>query len=179
MSPSSTASALLTPTDFSPAKHFDLKNNPSEYPSSHSNLEPSSLLFEHTPLYKNNDLLHASQVASQRLINQQSINPLLSNTFPFVEQFSEHLPPFPSTQSLYDSAFSGICRRSDTTLAVPQPWRQTQFGASTDWHKAEDKLVTDINPAITAGDEMSRVSDTQFAFQSRGQTQCSSFTHEV
>ncbi|EGO31275.1 hypothetical protein SERLADRAFT_412664 [Serpula lacrymans var. lacrymans S7.9] len=176
LSPSSTTSTLLTPTDLSPAKIFDLKLNPPHEYTPHPNIAQPSLLFDPVSPYRNHELLSSAQNLSQRLHNSQSTNQLVPNVFPFFEPFSEHPSPIPPSQSLYDSAFSGICRRPDSSRVPSMSWRQQQFGAPTDWHRPDEKPAAEYASGMAVNEDHMR-SSSQFAYQSRGQGQPQGSTH--
>jgi pumilio RNA-binding family len=163
VSPSSTASALLTPTDLSPAKTpFDLKITPPyEAPSVPCNVSPSSLLFDPGSPLKARDFLSAVNIPSSRLLEPPVSCALPSGGFPFFDQYLESTSPALGTQPLYDSAFPQLVRRSDLSSVPSSTWRQQQ--QLPEWRRAEEKLMSDFSIGLPGEDSL-RTSPSQNAF---------------
>ncbi|KAG2052679.1 ARM repeat-containing protein [Suillus hirtellus] len=163
-SPSSTVSALLTPTDLSPAKtSFDLKiNPPHELAPSHSTLSPSSLLFDNgSPLRAHEFMSHN---VHQRFSSVPSSNLLPPSPLPYFEQSSENSSPASSSQQFYDSAFAHL---NHPELSRGS-WRQPQqLSAPSEWLRVEEKLGSDYPSGITVGENSLRTSPSQPSFPSR------------
>ncbi|KAG1879622.1 armadillo-type protein [Suillus tomentosus] len=163
-SPSSTVSALLTPTDLSPAKtSFDLKiNPPHELAPSHSTLSPSSLLFDNgSPLRAHEFMSHN---VHQRFSSVPSSNLLPPSPLPYFEQSSENSSPALSSQQFYDSAFAHL---NHPELSRGS-WRQPQqLSAPSEWLRVEEKLGSDYPSGVTVGENSLRTSPSQPSFPPR------------
>ncbi|KAG2144704.1 armadillo-type protein [Suillus bovinus] len=158
-SPSSTVSALLTPTDLSPAKtSFDFKiNPPHELAHSHSSLSPSSLLFDNGSPLRAHDFM--SHNVHQRFSSVPS-----SNLLPPYPQSSENSSPALGSQQFYDSAF---VHHTHPDLSRGS-WRQPQqLSASSEWLRVEDKAGSDYASGVTVGEDSFRTSPSQPSFPPR------------
>ncbi|KAG2354968.1 armadillo-type protein [Suillus spraguei] len=163
-SPSSTVSALLTPTDLSPAKtSFDLKiNPPHELAPSHSTLSSSSLLFDHGSPLRAHDYM--SHNVHQRFSSVPSSNLLPPSPLPYFEQSSENSSPSLGSQQFYDSAFAHL---SHPELSRGS-WRQSQqLSAPPEWLRVEEKLGGDYPSGVTVGEDSLRTSPSQPSFPPR------------
>ncbi|KAG2751846.1 ARM repeat-containing protein [Suillus brevipes Sb2] len=172
-SPSSTVSALLTPTDLSPAKtSFDLKiNPPHELAPSHSTLSPSSLLFDHGSPLRAHDFM--SHNVHQRFSSVPSSNLMPPSPLPYFEQSSENSSPALGSQQFYDSAFAHL---SHPELSRGS-WRQPQqLSAPPEWLRVEEKLGSDFPSGVTVGEDPLRTSPSQPSFPPR---QNGVHTHEA
>lgn len=167
VSPSSTTSALLTPTDLSPAKtSFDLKVTPPyEVPSVSSNVSPSSLLFDPGSPLKARDFLSAVNIPQSRLLEPPVSCALPSGGFPFFDQYLENTSPALGTQPLYDSAFPQFVRRSDLPSVSSATWRHQQ--QLPEWRRVEEKSINDFSISLPAEDSL-RTSPSQSAFARQG-----------
>ncbi|KAH7924798.1 ARM repeat-containing protein [Leucogyrophana mollusca] len=178
LSPSSTTSALLTPTDLSPAKTFDLKHNsPRDFPPSHSNLPPSSLLFDPGSPLRAHDYMQSPQTSAQRFTSIQSTNMAAPNAFPFFEPFSEAPSPALGSQPFYDSSFPQLGRRPELSRVPSMTWRQQQLSAPAEWLRVEENLCNDFPSGVPATEDRLRASPPQFPFQCR-QPPTGAHTHE-
>ncbi|KAG1742626.1 armadillo-type protein [Suillus paluster] len=163
-SPSSTASALLTPTDLSPAKtSFDLKiNPPHELAPSYSTVSPSSLLFDHGSPLRAHDFM--SHNVHQRFSSVSSSNLLPPNPLPYFELSSENSSPVLGSQQFYDSAFA---HHSHPELSRVS-WRQPQqLSAPPEWLRVEEKLGGDYPSGVAVGEGPLRTSPSQPSFPPR------------
>ncbi|KAL4068844.1 armadillo-type protein [Scleroderma yunnanense] len=141
LSPSSTTSTLLTPSDLSPAKApFELKLNPSyDVPSVTTvNVSPSSLLFDHASPVKTRDyMLPSNHNLHTRIPGTQMSCILpsgsLSGSLSFLDPYADTASPLLGTQSLSDAALPQFMRRADVSLAQTMAWRQQQLYSSSDW----------------------------------------------
>lgn len=168
MSPSSTASALLTPTDLSPAKtSFDLKITPPyEAPSVvPSNVSPSSLLFDPGSPLKARDFLSVVNIPPSRLLEPPMSCALPSGGFPFFDQYLESTSPALGNQPLYDSAFPQLVRRSDLSNVPTSTWRHQQ--QLPEWRRADEKSMSDFSIGLPGEDSL-RTSPSQNAFARQG-----------
>ncbi|KAG1859848.1 armadillo-type protein [Suillus subluteus] len=150
-SPSSTVSALLTPTDLSPAKtSFDLKiSPPHELAPSHSTLSPSSLLFDHGSPLRAHDFM--SHNVHQRFSSVPSSNLLPPSPLPYFEQSSENSSPSLGSQQ-----------------TIERSWRQPQqLSAPPEWLRIEEKLGGDYPSGVTVGEDSLRTSPSQPSFPPR------------
>jgi len=164
-SPASVSSALLTPTDLSPARAlFDPKNpGQSPYDSAHNlSLTPSSsLLFDQqTAPVKLSDSLEATPGNLRYSLSHSS-----SSGIPPFQPFSEAPTPAPQTHNLHtlfpntspshvQSIYSSpLPRRIQETNRLPQmDWRLTQQPLSQqplalhpDWRLPSEKAALDFN----------------------------------
>ncbi|KAG1763232.1 armadillo-type protein [Suillus occidentalis] len=153
-SPSSTVSALLTPTDLSPAKtSFDLKiNPPHELAPSHSTLSPSSILFDHGSPLRAHDFM--SHNVHQRFSSVPSSNLMPPSPLPYFEQSSENSSPALDSQQFYDSAFAHLNHPE-----LPRgSWRQPQqLPAPPEWLRVEEKLGGDHSSGVTSSDQQASI----------------------
>ncbi|KAH7886388.1 armadillo-type protein [Phlebopus sp. FC_14] len=171
VSPSSTTSALLTPTDLSPAKtSFDLKITPYEVPSAPSNISPSSLLLDPGSPLRTRDLMSSALNYHPRFQGSQTTCIIPTNNLHFLEQYSENPSPVLGTHSLYDSAVPQLGRHADLSIAPSISWRQQQQqqrqSAPAEWLKSEDRLGNPF-PCGLASDDPLRSSPPQLSFPSR------------
>ncbi|KAF8837623.1 ARM repeat-containing protein [Paxillus ammoniavirescens] len=167
LSPSSTTSALLTPTDLSPAKaSFDLKNTPPyDVLTVPSNVSPSSLLFDPGSPLKTRDFMSGVNNSQSRFPGPQVSCVMPSNNFPFFGQYSENPSPVLGTQPLYDSAFPQLARRPELPNVSSMTWRQ-QLPVPAEWLRAEEKSVNDFSSGLASEDPL-RASPPQLSFPSR------------
>ncbi|KAF8131448.1 armadillo-type protein [Boletus edulis] len=167
VSPSSTTSALLTPTDLSPAKtSFDLKVTPPyEVQSLPSNVSPSSLLFDPGSPLKTRDFLSAANIPQSRLLEPPVSCTLPSGGFPFFDQYLENTSPALGTQPLYDSAFPQFVRRPDLSNLSSSTWRHQQV---PEWRRTEGKPLNDFPISLPGEDSLLRTSPSQTAFPRQG-----------
>lgn len=167
VSPSSTTSALLTPTDLSPAKtSFDLKVTPPyEVSSVSSNVSPSSLLFDPGSPLKTRDFFSAVNIPQSRLQEPPVSCTLPSGGFPFFDQYLENVSPALGTQPLYDSAFPQLARRPDLPSVSSATWRHQQ--QLPEWRRAEEKPMSDFSLGLS-GEESLRTSPSQNVFTRQG-----------
>lgn len=142
LSPSSATSALLTPTDLSPAKGIDLKLNNYEYHSSAPS--PQGLMLDPGPPHRAGEIYpsHHSHPVQPANAFQQT-----ATTFPFFEPFSEASAQNPSAQ-VFSSAQHHLVNRSDPRPFVNSTWR-SERELSSEWLRPDDirdrssGLVTD------------------------------------
>lgn len=159
-SPASVSSALLTPTDLSPGRSFDVKlHSPYEHPY----LSSPSLLFEHGSPGKDQESLVPTLPTTYRapLVHlNHAHNQHGANAYPFFEPFAEPPTPAPMAQnqihpsppsdlpqSLYNSS---LPRRVDHPRLQPVDWRmnnqlqqQQQQSLHPDWRLASEKFTND------------------------------------
>ncbi|KAJ8496720.1 hypothetical protein ONZ51_g918 [Trametes cubensis] len=139
LSPISTTSALLTPTDMSPAKAFDQKLPPGcEFGGSHRSSENSSLLFETG--YRMHDggvgpqasFLPASQTFASEVGYFPQFDPFLSS------------PIAPGTRGQPNFSPSAPIerRRLDSVVLPPSlpplSWNQQRFRTASEWLRTDD-----------------------------------------
>jgi len=158
LSPVSVTSALLTPTDLSPARFFDLKNHPPyELGLSHPYLPQSSLLFESPN--RPSDSLPTSHSSSYRSSHSQSSYLSSPNAFPFFEPFSEHPSPAPIIQSHYNSP---PARRPEPSrgplMEWHQPQQQQQFPTPAEWLRPDEKTGAEHSSGAVGHEEPLRSS---------------------
>ena len=164
-SPASVSSALLTPTDLSPGRSFDVKlHSPYEHPY----LSPPSILFENGSPVKDQESLAPNHPAYHAPPVHVRTQPG-ANFYPFFEPFAEPptpapvaqnqiqqnqiqnqihpSPPSEMQQSLYNSP---LPRRVDHARLQPVDWRmnnqlqqQQQQSLHPDWRLASEKFAND------------------------------------
>ena len=191
-SPASVSSALLTPTDLSPGRSFDVKlHSPYEHPY----LAPPSILFENgSPAKDQESLAPNLQVPAYRAplvhLNHARTQPG-ANFYPFFEPFTEPPTPAPVAQnkiqpsppsdlpqSLYNSP---LPRRVDPARLQPVDWRmnnllqQQQQSIHPDWRQANDKFANDS----TFGKGREEPLRSSFIHQQTPSTQLFQPSHEV
>jgi pumilio RNA-binding family len=173
----STSSSLLTPTDLSPARSFELKlNSTYEFSPSAPHLSQSSLLEPSSPNKPHDILPPSDSPPYHRQSFSQSPRQPASNPFPFFEPFSERPSPAPTVQPLYSSP--QISRRSDSSR-VPQSWRQQQqFPTPSEWLRASDELPTERKSSLVGAENPLR-SPVTYQYPNNPQAQNSSHAHEV
>ncbi|KIM82223.1 hypothetical protein PILCRDRAFT_785661 [Piloderma croceum F 1598] len=166
-SPISTTSALLTPTDLSPARSFDFKLH-SPYDTHSQSLSPSSYnsipnIQHHNSLLPENSspirpfehrLLSSPQSPSYRSLSQiqslQQHSPYLQapNPFPLFEPFSEQPTPAPvisqpqlrspsQAQLPYYTAVPQTTRHTELQRVPSVSWSQPQLPQPSDWLRPE------------------------------------------
>lgn len=199
-SPASVSSALLTPTDLSPARPFDVKlHSPYDHvPSGHPYLSQSSLLMENHSPVKNQDALISNPVAPRSPLVQ--LNHLRqqapSNNFPFFE-FSEPLSSRTASGiqlnsvsphhnvALYNTPVAP--RRMDARVSA-MDWRmnslmqhhQIHQPSNQDWHLAIEKSTPDYLPnAIGGGLAQEEPLRASFVYQQPPAAQPVQTPHEV
>lgn len=179
LSPSSTTSALLTPTDLSPAKSsFDLKITPPyEVPSVPSNVSPNSLLFDPGSPLRTRNFMSSVHNSHPRYPGAQVSCVMSSNNFPSFDQSSENPSSAIAIQSLYDSAFPQLCRRPELPHIPSMTWRQQQLAAPTEWLRSEDRPGNDYSSSLS-GEDTLRTSPSQLSFSPR-QGSAGAHSHEV
>ncbi|KAJ3500658.1 hypothetical protein NLJ89_g9698 [Agrocybe chaxingu] len=135
-SPASVSSALLTPTDLSPARAFDVKlHSPYEHAhSGHPYLSQPSLLFENNSPIKTHEGLPTNTAAGRAPLTHLN-HPRLQTDFPFFEPFAEPPTPAPvapnpnahssSPSDLSKSIYTSPLPRRipDPVRLVPMDWR--------------------------------------------------------
>ena len=191
-SPASVSSALLTPTDLSPGRSFDVKlHSPYEHPY----LSPPSILFENgSPVKDQESLTSNLQVPAYRAplvhLNHARTQPQAgANFYPFFEPFAEPPTPAPVAQnqihpsppsdipqSLYNSPMP---RRVDHARLQPVDWRmmnnQLQQSLHPDWRLASEKFANDT----TFGNGREEPLRSSFIHQQTPSTQLFQPSHEV
>ncbi|KAM6498886.1 Armadillo-type fold [Amanita muscaria] len=195
-SPASVASSLLTPTDLSPPRPFDVKlQNPYDLGQSVPFLPQNSLLFEQSPMNRVQETLplttHTSPYRSQ-FSQSSTCLPTANTAYPFFEPFSE--PPTPApvipqvasfndlpsvlAQSLYSSSPG---RRSESRKPNLMDWRlasQLQRHSQlsqNDWLSSGDKSSTELNLGDFGQDDPLRSS---LLFRQHASTQNPAHVHE-
>lgn len=173
-SPASVASALLTPTDMSPARtsfadtkvHAGYEFPPLPY------LTQQQALFEPTTPTRNFDDLTSSHSPTYRathLPSSYSSSP--NNAYSFYESYSQQSPSGPlCSQALMTTPSPQ--RRLENARVPPFDWHASQpqpslqaYPASSDWIRPEEKQLPDFASASIPRQENLRSS---FAFKSAG-----------
>lgn len=190
-SPASVSSALLTPTDLSPPRSFDLKLNTSyEVGSSHPYLNQSSLLFESSSPGRKQDHLESHLPSFRTGPSHTQMAHAMTSPFPYFEPFSE--PPTPTlataaAQTHYYAPASNsnshttysppLRRRGEFTRPPPMDWRLTQqlqqqpSSIHPDWRLVNEKLEYNLT-----AEEPPRSS---FVYQQQSPSQLFQASHEV
>ena len=203
-SPASVSSALLTPTDLSPGRSFDVKlHSPYEHPY----LSPPSILFENgSPVKDQESLTPNLQVPAYRAplvhLNHTRTQPQAgANFYPFFEPFAEPptpapvaqnqihpSPPSDMPQSLYNSPMPS--RRVDHARLQAVDWRmnnqlqqqqqqlqQQQQSLHPDWRLASEKFANDST--FQVGNNREEPLRSSFIHQQTPSTQLFQPSHEV
>ncbi|KAI0937445.1 hypothetical protein AcV5_005352 [Taiwanofungus camphoratus] len=157
LSPISNSSALLTPSDLSPAKMFDPKFN-SNYGLGiiHSG-QSSDRLFETAPTHRYNESIGGSQILQTTSYRPAQALPSLHSDakfFPSFEPFSSDVgSPVPSTQSFFQPLPQSPHHGGDS---APQSWVQPRLRTSSEWLKPDEKQHLDYTSAVLANDPILR-----------------------
>ena len=195
-SPASVSSALLTPTDLSPGRSFDVKlHSPYEHPY----LSPPSILFENSSPGKDQEGLapnlppyRAPLVHLNHARNQPQAG---ANFYPFFEPFAEPPTPAPIAQNqihpsppadlpqpLYNSPMPPRRHCVDHARLQPVDWRmnnqmqqQQQQSLHHDWRLASEKFANDS----TFGNGREEPHRSSFIHQQTPSTQLFQPSHEV
>ena len=178
-SPMSTSSTLLTPTDLSPARSFDLKLSSNfEFGPSANHLSQSSLLEPSSPTRPLEFLpLSDSPPFQRQSYSHSSHRSAAPNPFPFFEPFSERPSPAPTNQPFYGSPQP--LRRPDSNRAM-QPWRQQQQQLPTpsEWLRTAEEPALESRSGLVGAESSLRPS-LNFQYPSQGQGQNVSHAHEA
>ena len=173
LSPSSTTSTLLTPSDLSPAKPlFELKlNSAYEVPSAPAinvpSVSSSSLLLDHTSPVKTRDyMLPSAHNLHTRVSAAQMPFGLPSSSLSYLDAYADAASPLLATQSLSDAALSQFMRRQDASLAQTMAWRQHPLYAPSDWFAEGDQSGFSLS-GMVADPEALRASPPQVSVPTR------------
>jgi len=200
-SPASVSPALLTPTDLSPARPFDIKlHSPYDHvPSGHPYLSQSSLLMENHSPVKNQDALISNPVVPRSPLVQLNHprQQAPSNNFPFFEAFHEPLSSRAASGIQLNSVSSHpnvalyntpvASRRMDARVSG-MDWRmnslmqhhQIHQSSNQDWHLASEKSIPDYLPsAIGGGHAQEEPLRASFVYQQPPAAQSVHTPHEV
>jgi pumilio RNA-binding family len=164
LSPISTTSPLLTPTDLSPARSFDIKfNAPYDLRRPASHLSQSSLLLEpNSPTKMQEFSSNFSQYRPPYATSYQ--NAQANNHGQFIDKSSDHA-------FLYAAQST---RRGDTTRGSSLAWRGSQQ-LSSEWSRHGEPRFMDHN-GLSASEDLPRY---PFAAHHPIQTNNSVQSHEV
>ena len=196
-SPASATSSLLTPTDLSPPRPFDLKlQNPYDLGQSIQYVPQNSLLFEQSPINRAQDpsplSAHTAPYRSQ--FSQSSTCLPTTSGLQFFEPFSEPPTPAPTApQSAFNTLPNSIAqslyalsptRRMESRRPSVMDWRlasqlhQHQLLTQTqpDWMIPGDKATSELNLGDFNQDDHLRSS---MLFRQHTSTNNSSSAHEV
>ncbi len=197
LSPASVSSALLTPTDLSPARPFDIKfHSPYEaIPSGNVYHSQSSLLLENNfPVKSQTSNLVPSRTPLLQLNHPRHHSSI--STFPFFEPLSEPLttnslmqinptsPHSTASQALYNTPLPP--RRIDARLPTlewrmnPQQQHQIhQPSLHADWRVGIDKVVPDYATSGAGGGCQEEPLRSSFGHQQPSAAQLLQTPHEV
>jgi pumilio RNA-binding family len=202
-SPASASSALLTPTDLSPARPFDVKlHSPYDHLApGHAYLSQSSLLSENNSPIKSQEALTSNPMISRSPLVQlnHSRHHVPTGNFPFFDSFSEAPPPATATlfqlnpasyshasQALYNTVPQ---RRMDSRLPNVD-WRMNSLlqqhqvhtpvlKVNPDWRIPNEKVVSDYSPTAVGGHSNEEPLRGSFVYQQPPGAQSLQTTHEV
>ena len=198
-SPASATSSLLTPTDLSPPRPFDVKlQNPYDLGQSVPYMPQNSLLFEQCPINRAQDPSPlSSQTASapyRSQFSQSSTCLPTTSSLQFFEPFSEPPTPAPSApQSTFNTLPNAIAqslytlsptRRMESRRPSVMDWRlasqlhqhQLLTRTQSDWVIPGEKATSELNLGDFNQDDHLRAS---ILFPQHTSTNSSSSAHEV
>ncbi|KDQ62957.1 hypothetical protein JAAARDRAFT_188590 [Jaapia argillacea MUCL 33604] len=152
MSPTSATSGLMTPSDLSPHKPFDLKLNPAFdsglfLPSQSSGISPVCADSPSAPF----DLLQPPYQSSFGFDNPALSYP---SSVPFFEPFSENPSPAPGLQPSLSSSPNHF-NRSDAPL-LASSWRQDRFPTTSEWVHREEAQSAPFGLGLSVHDNLTR-----------------------
>ncbi|KAI6031156.1 hypothetical protein PISMIDRAFT_443300 [Pisolithus microcarpus 441] len=159
LSPTSTTSTLLTPTDLSPAKSpFELKlNAPYEVPAAPNvNVSSSSLLFEHGSPLKNREYMLSATHNNHhgRFLSTQVPYVVPSNTFAYLDHYAEDSSAMLGTQSLREGVLPQLGGRQDTAPAPTSTWRVQQTHVPDDWLREDTYNRFNLSSGLATDDSL-------------------------
>lgn len=171
LSPSSTTSTLLTPSDLSPPKHpFELKLNAAYDALSApaavngSSVPSSSLLLDHTSPVKTRDyMLPSSHSLHTRFPPAQMPFSLPSGSLSYLDAYADSASPLLATQPLGDAALPQLMR---SLQAQTMAWRQHQLYSPSDWLLEGDQNGFGLS-GLAADPEAPRASPPQISVPAR------------
>ena len=198
-SPASATSSLLTPTDLSPPRPFDVKlQNPYDLGQSAPYMPQNSLLFEQSPINRAQDRsplsAQTSQTPYRSQFAQSSACLPTTSSLQFFEPFPEHPTPAPSApQSAFNPLPNAIAqslyslspaRRMESRRPSAMDWRlasqlhqhQLLTQTQSDWAIPGDKATSELNLGDFNQDDHLRSS---MLFHQHTSTNNSSSSHEV
>lgn len=144
LSPVSNSSALLTPTDFSPAKTFDSKMT-DNYGLGIIPGPQSDRYYETDFSHRYNEFIGGPQnVASSASYRHSHGNPSLqreASVFPFFEPISEVSSPLQTTQPFYQSIPQPVQCRIENLPLPQQTWPHQRLRTSSEWVQPEQRHV--------------------------------------
>ncbi|KAH8094749.1 ARM repeat-containing protein [Cristinia sonorae] len=141
LSPISTTSALLTPTDLSPAKGFDHKHGPAFDFSTAYQAQPNGLLFETGISQRYHEITSGDVVPVQHADRFQQSD---AGPFPLFEPFSERPTPAPSSQTFPSMHQSAAHPRRESAPTSPFSWGSQRFRTSSEWVRPDERRVDPI-----------------------------------
>ncbi|OCH92970.1 ARM repeat-containing protein [Obba rivulosa] len=167
LSPISTTSALLTPTDLSPAKMFEPKFQPVyDFGGVYSG-NSSGLLFETgTPAYDPFNAAHRLSYKSSPSLPAQ-VDP---RTFSLFEHFPDASLSEQGIQPFRSSSPPLAHHRVESAPLPPLPWDQPRLRTSSEWTKPDGRRTIDYTAAILANETALRSVSTGH-FRSQAQEQ--------
>lgn len=179
LSPSSTTSTLLTPSDLSPPKHpFELKLNAAYEMLSApaavngSSVPSSSLLLDHTSPVKTRDyMLPSTHSFHTRFPPAQMPFSLPSGSLSYLDAYADSASPLLANQPLGDAALMRSLQ------AQTMAWRQHQLYSPSDWLLEGDQNGFGLS-GLTADLEAPRASPPQISVPAR-QGSTAPHAHEV
>ncbi|KAL4251284.1 hypothetical protein ABKN59_006741 [Abortiporus biennis] len=150
LSPISTTSALLTPTDLSPAKPFDPKLGAPYDFGANGGPQVNGLLFETASFNRYRDTAHANDLA-YGVEHRRDSN---GNSFPFFDSYNGRPPPSPATQGF--APLSPIITQPRDEPTFVSPWGQQTLRSSQDWARADDRRLQEPPATITEPEQFQR-----------------------
>lgn len=155
LSPVSTTSALLTPTDLSPAKTFDPKFGQAydmgPVYQNHSN----SLLFETGPPHRLPEIIGSSQYRPPHSLSAFQTNP---NFVPFFEPFLERASPMPPHPSIANISPLTGHPRAESASSQSLAWMGQRSRSISEWTRQEERRpsIELSSPILSAGEQTLR-----------------------
>ncbi|KAI6105978.1 ARM repeat-containing protein [Pisolithus croceorrhizus] len=159
LSPTSTTSTLLTPTDLSPAKSpFELKlNAPYEVPAAPTvNVSSSSLLFEHgSPLKNREYMLSATRNNPHgRFLGTQVPCVVPSDTFAYLDHYAEDSSAMFGTRLLREGILPQLGGQQDPAPTATSTWRVQQPHIPADWLREETYDRFNLSSGLASEDSL-------------------------
>ncbi|PCH34348.1 ARM repeat-containing protein [Wolfiporia cocos MD-104 SS10] len=176
LSPISNSSALLTPTDLSPAKTFDSKLD-STYGLGIINGPQIDRSFDRPfetgvpPRYNDASRSQFMPTTTYRTSQPHPTVQREPSVFPFFEPFSEASTPAQSSQSFFQPFSQHAPHRGENVPFSQQPWNPQRLRTSSEWVQTDDRPPLEYPTALPASEPVVHHGHSrQMTSQSGGQT---------
>ncbi|KAH9950976.1 ARM repeat-containing protein [Amylocystis lapponica] len=171
LSPISSSSTLLTPTDLSPARMFDAKFSSDYDLGTVYSAQPRDRSYEAHRRYNNGFAgPYPLQNGSYRSVQPHSSIHADHAVFPFFEPLSQGPTPAPSARPFLQPSAPSAYQRLDSTPLAPASWTQQRLRTSSEWLKP-DEVQGDYPGFVLANEPTPRsVPPSHFSSQCQGQS---------